>query len=113
MRRLDVAGLENVTEGTIRGVTVDDVPVILVAWHGEIRAFQGTCSHEASSLIDAELDRGGVLCTMHFSRFDLQTGEVLEGPAALPLVRYPVEVSDGRVHLVLPDDDVPVNIETE
>jgi Rieske Fe-S protein len=36
-------------------------------------------------------------CPCHGSRFNIETGAVLNGPASAPLAKIPVTVSDGKV----------------
>jgi Rieske Fe-S protein len=40
---------------------------------------------------------------------DLRDGSVIEGPAVLPLMSYPVDVADDRILLQLPVGQSPVN----
>jgi nitrite reductase/ring-hydroxylating ferredoxin subunit len=51
-----------------------------------------------------------VTCALHLSRFDLGSGEALDPPAELPLVRYPLLAEDGMLVLELPAvGPIPVN----
>jgi nitrite reductase/ring-hydroxylating ferredoxin subunit len=99
--RHDAFASDEMEEGTIYPVTINDSLLILVKSAGEIRAFRGTCTHEEFELDDALFDRGGIVCPLHFSRFDCLTGAVLDGPAELPLPQYPVEIENGRVFISL------------
>ena len=108
-RRVAVARLEDLPPGTMLMVQVDDANILLVNLGGEIQALQGTCSHEYFELDRGFLTDGTLTCALHFSRFDLRTGEALDPPAEMPLVKYPVDVEDGRIVLVLPEGEIPVN----
>jgi nitrite reductase/ring-hydroxylating ferredoxin subunit len=108
-RRVDVGATTDVEPDTIVPIQVEGVDIILVRDAAGLRAFQGTCTHEYYRLSEGWIDRGGIVCALHLSRFDLGSGEVLEGPAALPLARYRVEEVAGRIVLVLPDGPIPVN----
>ncbi len=109
-RRIDLIALDEVPPGTMRMAWVDDTdPVLVVNVGGEPRAFQGICSHEYFELDKGFLTNGSLTCALHLSRFDLETGDALDPPADLPLVRYPTLVEDGRVLIEVPDGSLPVN----
>jgi 3-phenylpropionate/trans-cinnamate dioxygenase ferredoxin component len=120
-RLVDLMGVDEVPEGTMKMAHVDGTDqVIVVHTGGEIRAFQGICTHEYFELDKGFLTGGGspgpngkpagtLTCALHLSRFDLATGEPLDPPAELPLARYPVVVEDGRVLIEIPDGPLPVN----
>ena len=108
-RRVDVAAVDEVPEGTMRMVQVDGTDILLVHTDGQIRAMQGICTHEYFELDKGFLTGGSLTCALHLSRFDLQTGEALDPPAEVPLALYPVAIEDGRVILELPDGPIPVN----
>jgi nitrite reductase/ring-hydroxylating ferredoxin subunit len=121
MRRVDLLGVEDVPEGTMRMAHVDGTDqVIVVHSGGEIRAFQGICSHEYFELDKGFLTAGGspgrngrpagtLTCALHLSRFDLADGEALDPPAEMPLAAYPVVIEDGRVLIEVPEGPLPVN----
>jgi 3-phenylpropionate/trans-cinnamate dioxygenase ferredoxin subunit len=108
--RIDVGTVDEVPPGTMKLVTTPagDL-VLLVNVDGEIRAFQGVCSHEYFELDKGFLTGGTLTCALHLSRFDLTSGEPLDPPAELPLVRYPVSVEGERIFLVVPPGPLPVN----
>lgn len=108
-RRVTVARLDEVAPGTMLLVQVDGANVLLVNLEGEIHALQGTCSHEYFELDRGFLTGDSLTCALHFSRFDVRTGEALDPPADLPLVKYDVEVDGGAIVLVLPEGEIPVN----
>jgi 3-phenylpropionate/trans-cinnamate dioxygenase ferredoxin component len=109
-RRVDLAGVDEVPPGTMKMAWVDGTdPVIVINVDGEFRAFQGICSHEYFELDKGFLTAGSLTCALHLSRFDLESGDALDPPAELPLVRYPVVVEDGRVAIEVPDGPLPVN----
>ncbi|MFI5255187.1 MAG: Rieske (2Fe-2S) protein [Candidatus Limnocylindrales bacterium] len=106
---MPVALAADVPEGTMQMVQVDGTDILLVNVAGRIRAMQGTCSHEYFQLDHGFLTGDSLTCALHLSRFDLETGEALDPPAELPLVRYPVSIDEGRVVLELPEGRIPVN----
>jgi 3-phenylpropionate/trans-cinnamate dioxygenase ferredoxin component len=109
-RRIDLLALDEVPPGTMKMAWADAVePVLVVNADGDLRAFQGICSHEYFELDKGFLTAHGVTCALHLSRFDLTSGEALDPPAELPLARYPVVVEGGRVLIEVPDGSLEVN----
>ena len=48
---------------------------------GELRAVSSRCRHQLADLSKGSLDKDGCLvCPWHGSRYDLDTGEMVEGP---------------------------------
>jgi len=121
MRRIDLLGVDDVPDGTMQMAHVDGTDlVVVVNTGGEIRAFQGICTHEYFELDKGFLTAGGsvgangrpagtLTCALHLSRFDLFDGEPLDPPAEIPLATYPVIIEDGRVFIEIPEGPLPVN----
>jgi 3-phenylpropionate/trans-cinnamate dioxygenase ferredoxin subunit len=103
-------GLDEVPDGTMKMGWVDGVDQVLVVnVEGQVRAYQGICTHEYFELDKGFLTAGSITCALHLSRFDLATGDALDPPAELPLMMYEVIVEDGRVLIQIPDGPLPVN----
>src|ERR1700694_5621662 len=95
VRRVDLLGVDEVPEGTMKMAWVDGTdPVVVIHKDGRIRAYQGICSHEYFELDKGFLTDGSITCALHLSRFDLATGEALDPPAEEPLATYQVTVDD-------------------
>ena len=110
MRRIDLFGVDDVPDGTMKMAWVDGTDQVLVVnTNGRLDAMQGICSHEYFELDKGFLTAGTLTCALHLSRFDLETGEPLDPPAELPLAIYPVVVEDGRILIEVPDGPLPVN----
>ena len=110
VRRIDLFGVDDVPDGTMKMAWVDGTDQVLVVHtNGRLYAMQGICSHEYFELDKGFLTAGTLTCALHLSRFDLETGEPLDPPAELPLAIYPVVVEDGRIVIEVPDGPLPVN----
>ena len=110
MRRVDLLGVDEVPDGTMKMAWVDGTDQVLVVnTGGTIRAMQGICSHEYFELDKGFLTAASLTCALHMSRFDLETGDALDPPAEVPLATYAVIVDDGRVLIEIPDGPLPVN----
>ena len=77
--------------GAVR-VDVKGIPVAVFNVEGEFRAFEARCPHRGGPL-----ERGGragrlVTCPWHGSQFDLDTGQVVRGPAVQPVRTFPVRL---------------------
>jgi nitrite reductase/ring-hydroxylating ferredoxin subunit len=120
-RRIDLLSVDEVPEGTMKMAFVDDTDqVIVVHTGGEIRAYQGICTHEYFELDKGFLTAGGsvgangqpagtLTCALHLSRFDLLDGEALDPPAEVPLAAYPVIIEGDRILIEVPEGSLPVN----
>jgi len=60
---------------------------ILVKSAASIKVFSNKCTH-AGCRINQEIE-GQLVCPCHGSRYDSETGKVLQGPAGLPLSTIP------------------------
>ena len=59
----------------------------------------------------AELEGADLTCALHYSRFDVRDGSVLDPPAELPLASFPVEIAFGRVVVEVSDGPITVNLQ--
>ena len=110
MRRIDLLGVDEVPEGTMKMAWVDGTDQVLVVNANDaLHAVQGICSHEYFELDQGFLTAGTLTCALHLSRFELGSGEPLDPPAELPLAVYPVVVEDGRILIEVPDGPLEVN----
>ncbi|ROV69930.1 MULTISPECIES: Rieske (2Fe-2S) protein [Streptomyces] len=62
---------------------------------GEYKAFSAQCTHGGCVLTKIEGTEGH--CPCHGSRFDTTTGEVIEGPATVPLPAVPLTTEGGKL----------------
>jgi nitrite reductase/ring-hydroxylating ferredoxin subunit len=108
-RRVDLCAAADVTPGTMKLCEVEDELVLVTNVGGAYHATQGICSHEYFELDRGVLTGDSILCTLHLSRFSLADGEVIDPPAELPLVVYPVVVDGGRLLIEVPAGPLEVN----
>lgn len=103
---VDVAALDELTDGEAKAVTVDETGVVLVRQGSEVFALHATCSHALESLDGGWVENGAIECPRHGAAFRLSDGEALTPPANRALPTFPVEVREGRV-LVTPSPSCP------
>jgi len=110
VRRIDLLGVDEVPDGTMKMAWVDGTDQVLVVnTGGELSAVQGVCSHEYFELDKGFLAAGTLTCALHLSRFDLSNGEPLDPPAEEALAVYAVVVENGRILIEVPDGPLEVN----
>jgi len=110
VRRIDLLGVDEVPDGTMKMAFVDGTDqVLLVHSNGGVSALQRSCTHESFELDKGFLTAGTITCALHLSRFDLDSGEPLDPPAEIPLEVYTVVIEDGRVVIEVPDGPLPIN----
>jgi 3-phenylpropionate/trans-cinnamate dioxygenase ferredoxin subunit len=90
VRRIDLLGVDEVPEGTMKMAWVDGTDQVLVVNTGGEYSAVGVCSHEYFEL--TRFLTAGTLIAPCTSRFDLSNGEPLDPPAEEPLAVYPVVV---------------------
>ena len=109
-RTIDLVGVDELAEGEMQMVWVDQTDPVLVIRNGdEFHAMQGTCSHEYFELDKGFLTAGTLTCALHLSRFDITDGEPLDPPAEEPLAIYEVVLEGGRVLIEVPDGPLPIS----
>ena len=64
---------------------------------GEFRAFSATCTHQGCAVGD--VSDGTINCTCHGSRFGIDDGSVVDGPAETPLPARGIEVAGEEILL--------------
>lgn len=86
-------------EGELHKVSAGGIDVLLVRRGERVLAISDACTHRGASLSGGELDDGCVTCPAHGSRFDLEDGSVLRGPATGPQPVWETRVAQGRVEV--------------
>ena len=66
---------------------------------GEVCAIAATCNHFSGPLEQGEREDDTVVCPLHGSRFDLCSGEVIDGPAIFPQSRYETRSREGKIEI--------------
>ncbi len=86
-------------EGELRRVMAGDVGVLLVRRGGAIHAIGEVCSHLGGPLAEGTLEGGVVRCPWHGSRFSLEDGHVVDGPATHKQPLYEARVRNGQIEV--------------
>ena len=100
----DVCAAAEIASGTLRGVMVDGVTVLLVRVADEFFAVRNACGESPLPLDYSTLEGTELRCSWHGCRYDVRTGHRLDRPDAAReelLTVLPVRVSDGVVQVVV------------
>ena len=92
-----VATCDAIPDGKFIKVMIEERPFILAHVNGRYHAVEDNCSHEDYPLSYGCLDGDRIKCSLHGSRFSLETGAPMDEPADTPIRVYRVKVADGRV----------------
>lgn len=93
----ELARLEEVPPGTMRGVDVDGRAVLLANVEGEIHAVRNTCPGSVAPLSLGFFTPPVVICPWHNDAFDVRTGKRADGSPGPGLDVLPVSVQDGAI----------------
>jgi nitrite reductase/ring-hydroxylating ferredoxin subunit len=74
-------------------------PILLVRREDHLFAMAETCSHFSGPLSEGKLEGESVVCPYHFSRFALDDGRVLDGPAVHPQPCLEVRTRNGQIEV--------------
>lgn len=107
-------GLNISADGWVRAATTDELKpnqmkllhigesrIVLARTEQGYAAFDDHCTHRGGSLADGTLTCGIVQCPWHGSQFDVETGQVKNGPAPDSIATYAVEVHGNEVYVNL------------
>lgn len=91
---------DELPEGWMKKVEVAGTEVLLARVEdGRVCAISNVCGHFGGPLAEGRREADAVVCPWHGSRFDLRTGEVMDGPAVFPQSRYETRLRDGNVEV--------------
>ena len=87
-------------KGKPQRVDVDGIGLVLCKTDdSSVAAFGEFCPHLAAPMADGWIDRGQIVCPWHGSRFAVDSGEVVRGPATAPLPCYLTRFTDGMIEI--------------
>lgn len=86
--------------------THDGVPILLVRRGQRLFAMAETCSHFNGPLSEGKLVGGSIECPYHASRFALEDGHVINGPAVHPQPCLEVRIREGQIEVRKPSSDI-------
>ncbi len=96
---IKACNLEQVKEGQLFGLTINDKKILLANLKGKIHATGLICTHANADLSTGFLSEEGVRCPLHLSVFKLEDGTPQNLPAENPLKVYNVKIDDNEVYV--------------
>jgi len=97
-----VATLDDLWEGEMMDVQVGDELILLVHLDGgDVRAYQGHCPHQQTTLANGKLEGRILTCAAHSWQFDVSTGQGVN-PESCQLDRYDVKIEDEAISVCIP-----------
>ena len=89
------------TEGQLKRVSVEEQPVVLLRLNGRIYAIGAVCSHYGAPLNEGTIVGRTIECPWHASRFSLEDGRVVQGPACAAMPVYDCKIVNDQVQIKL------------
>ena len=93
---LDAAEL---ADGSPQQVTVAGNDVLLYRTKSAVHALANRCSHRGGPLHEGKIEGQEIVCPWHSSRFRIQDGSVVRGPAVAPQACYEARVHQGKIEI--------------
>lgn len=99
-----VAGVDDIPEGEMLGVTADGMKLALYHLEdGRIFATANVCTHEYALLTDGWLEGCEVECPLHSGRFNVSSGKALCEPLKKDIKTFKVERRGEDIFVALPE----------
>lgn len=87
---------KDLKDGTMKLVSVEGSPVLLIKTSGQIFAIDNRCPHMGCRFSDGTLDDAVIICPCHDWRFNLKTGEYEDEPS-MKLKMYEWKIKSGKI----------------
>tara|TARA_B100000749_G_C18133128_1_gene344705 strand:+ start:60 stop:365 length:306 start_codon:yes stop_codon:yes gene_type:complete len=91
--------ISDIPNGTVKLYHVNNREIAICNANGEIYAVDNMCTHEEGSLEEGELENCELECPLHGARFDVRNGEVMQGPAVMPLDTFEVRITNNTIEV--------------
>ena len=99
MSFIDVARVDEVTPGNMKGVTIVGKDILITNIDGHYYAIGGKCTHAGGTLAKGKLEGKIVTCPRHGSKFDVTTGNRIAGPATQNEPKHQVKVEGKSIQV--------------
>ena len=93
------AAAGDLVEGQLKRLTIAEQPILLVKLDGKIHALGAVCSHYGAPLNEGTVVGRTIECPWHASRFSLEDGRVVRGPACDAIPAYDCRIVNHQVQI--------------
>ena len=98
---------DELTQDSMRQVEVEGAGVLLSrSLNGDVCAISSVCNHFGGPLERGDREGDTVVCPWHKSRFNLCSGDAIDGPAVFPQPLYETRVRDGKIEVKAVEQNV-------
>ena len=98
---------EELPQDGMRRVSANGAEILLSrSLSGEVCAISSICGHFGGPLDEGDREGDTVVCPWHKSRFELCSGEAIDGPAVFPQPRYETRVREGKIEVKAAEENV-------
>lgn len=91
----------DLSEGKPTRAHYKETPLLLVRKGSRVHCLAETCAHLGGPLSEGKLEGRTIICPWHASRFDLATGEAIDGPTAFPQPCLETRTRKGQIEVRL------------
>lgn len=99
--------LSALSENKPQKAELDGVPMVLVRRGSNVYALLERCAHRGGPLAEGTLEGDSIRCPWHGSRFALDGGNVIEGPATATQPCFETRVVDGWIEVRAAQSEAP------
>jgi nitrite reductase/ring-hydroxylating ferredoxin subunit len=90
-----------VQENELKQISFKGYEILVINRNKKFYCLEARCTHAGAPLAEGELENDVLQCPWHGSRFNIETGEVVRGPAKKQLRVYNSTVKDNNLFVEL------------
>ncbi|KAK6192405.1 hypothetical protein SNE40_003876 [Patella caerulea] len=106
MTEIEACSVDDIQDGGMKDVEVEDGKILLVQRGQEYFAVGGKCTHYGAPLVNGSMSNGVVRCPWHGACFNVQTGDIEDFPGLDSLPTFDVSVKNGKIYIHVPTSGV-------
>ncbi|EDO07735.1 Pyridine nucleotide-disulfide oxidoreductase family protein [Babesia bovis T2Bo] len=108
LERVKIGNVSDFKDGEMREVLVNEGCDLLLVTKikGQIYCTGAKCPHHMASLVDGGCTEEYLICPKHNAKFDISSGECVNGPCFSSIPSYKVEVEGDEVYAYLPPSPI-------
>jgi nitrite reductase/ring-hydroxylating ferredoxin subunit len=93
--------IDEVQENELKQFNLKGNEILVINRNNKFYCLEARCTHAGAPLAEGELENDVLMCPWHGSRFNIETGEVVRGPAKKQLRIYYSNVKDNFLFVEL------------